>query len=375
MAASEVGRSAAEVNSTRARNARQRDSESSEPSAEATMRARSFFETFSELTERLRERLTSRPDLATRTRFHLTDVLQWAELLKSIRRFDMLAAAIDADRTGVVLAQVDQVVVLFRELLESVGTYLEIQHRYEDLPPGQSTVDRHLREQRATLAQEIPIESELCRTSIEDLCLTINTKYPRSTTSSRVWASRVQQATAAATVQGIKEIERSATEVQHSVETAAGLVGTGALAVSFESIRDRQRLDARNWLLLTMASVTVVIAVGLMLIQRPDDSWAGIVAHLVVALPAAGLAAYSARESSRHRESAHWADRISAQLTTIGAYAEKLSPTASDDLWGKFGSYIFGSSAPEIASENQLNTVPPELLKALTDLVKAANRT
>ena len=82
-----------------------------------------------------------------------------------------------------------------------------------------------------------------------------------------------------------------------------------------------------------------------------------------------GAAPYCARESSRRREAARWGKQLAAQLQALGAYAERLDSELGAELWAHFGRYIFGPHTPGRA-DNQLNSLPPELIQAVVNAVK-----
>lgn len=172
----------------------------------------------------------------------------------------------------------------------------------------------------------------------------------------------------------LEQIQSSADQIkrtEHEVAVSAGIVAAGSMATSFDSYTTAQAVSARWWMAFSVIALAAVVTVGVLLLRAQDPSWQQTVAHLVIALPAAGVAAYGARESSRHRESSQWARRVSAQLKAIGPYVDRLPEAEQNALWSGFGKYIFGPYAASPV-ENQLQTVPPEILKALTDLVKAS---
>jgi hypothetical protein len=168
----------------------------------------------------------------------------------------------------------------------------------------------------------------------------------------------------------------AAAEIQataKNVAEAAGLVGIGALAESFVEYAADQGAQANRWLAGTLAAVLAVVAVGVWLLVSANST-AGYqlgqtVSHVVIALPVLGAAAYSARESSRHREAAQWGRQLVAQLRAIGAYADALDDDRQGELWAHFGRYVFGPHAPGRA-DNQLHSIPPELVEAVLNAAK-----
>jgi hypothetical protein len=68
------------------------------------------------------------------------------------------------------------------------------------------------------------------------------------------------------------------------------------------------------WLGAAVPLFAATVAVALTVLNQPGESfsWYSLASHLLIALPCLGLAAYCAREFSRHRELAQWA-RVGSQ--------------------------------------------------------------
>ncbi len=184
---------------------------------------------------------------------------------------------------------------------------------------------------------------------------------------SPTFESRVRRLATRLASSELRESVDKIKQTEHEVAEAAGSVGSNSLALAFTRYSDQQRSSARLWMTFSVAGLLAVAVIGGLML-RPDLSWQQMIAHLVIALPLAGVAAYAARESSRHRETSQWASRLAAQLLSLGPFSERLSEAGREKLWDSFGSYVFGPYAG--ATENQLHTVPPELVRAMTDLVK-----
>jgi hypothetical protein len=95
-----------------------------------------------------------------------------------------------------------------------------------------------------------------------------------------------------------------------------------------------------------------------------------LVSHLLIALPCLGLGAYCAREWSRHRERAQWARRLAVQLKSVSAFTARLDDGPGMALLAQFGTYVFGHH-PMGKDDNQVQPVPPELWKALADVIRS----
>lgn len=153
-------------------------------------------------------------------------------------------------------------------------------------------------------------------------------------------------------------------------EESIGATSESELAREFADYANHEMRSGYGWLVTTVLLVigTVVLTFRILNLAEPL-SWQSFTSHLIIALPCVGLAAYCAREASRHRESARWSARIAVQLKSVSAYTARLDQSSKDVLLSAFGLYIFGPHSKN--DENQLHAVPPEFWKIATDALKS----
>jgi hypothetical protein len=155
-------------------------------------------------------------------------------------------------------------------------------------------------------------------------------------------------------------------------QETAGEVAESELAKEFAAYGSRQEWAGLIWLFgaIVLFGFTVVVALTVLKqVAQPFD-WYSLATHLLIALPCLGFGAYCARESSRHRELAQWARRLAVQLKSVGAYTARLNDSSRLTLLAEFGRYIFGPHQPG-KDDNQVQPVPPEIWKAVADVIRS----
>ena len=164
----------------------------------------------------------------------------------------------------------------------------------------------------------------------------------------------------------------AAAEAKTALQETAGDLAESELAKEFAGYGDLQQRTGYAWLVAAIALFGVALVVGAMLLRQTGQAfdWYSFATRLLIALPCFGLAAYCARESSRHRELAQWARRIAVQLKSVGAYTARLDDVSRLSLLSQFGSYVFGPHHPG-RDDNQIQPIPPELWKALADVIRS----
>ena len=166
-------------------------------------------------------------------------------------------------------------------------------------------------------------------------------------------------------VRGVEQIYQSA----DAAKSAVGLAGVASLADIFHKYANEQRDQATSWIVLTWFVVSGLVGWGVWFLYRGQAAQFTVpelVAHALITLPVLGAAAYSARESSRHREASQWGRQLAAQLQTITAYVDPLPTELKSALLARFGEYVFGPHSPGRV-DNQLHTIPPEVLQSVSD--------
>lgn len=162
----------------------------------------------------------------------------------------------------------------------------------------------------------------------------------------------------------------SVSRTKEQVEQAAGEVAEVELAKEFAAYGKRQEQVSWIWFALAILLLAASVTVALTLLNKvgTELDWYSIIGHGLIALPSLGLAAYCSRESSRHRELGQWARRLAVQLKSISAYSSRLDAEPRNALLTDFGKYVFGPHA--LGEDNQMQAVPPEIIKAIADVIK-----
>jgi hypothetical protein len=177
-------------------------------------------------------------------------------------------------------------------------------------------------------------------------------------------AARLTRSIAGDAVQSARDAQRGRESV--------GRISESSLAAEFGAFSRTHTRNGIYWLVgvVLLLGTTVYLGFSALDGDLTGGSWEDLIRHLLVALPCLGLAAYSARESSRHREAARWASRLAVQLKSISAYSSRLQPDSQNDVLASFGRYVFGPHGAN-GEDNQLNAVPPEVWAAVVEVAKA----
>ena len=227
------------------------------------------------------------------------------------------------------------------------------------LPPGDARVDDALRTVETLTSS---LRSILRTSSAEDHgaaeALIFRTVQSRLELFEAKWAALSAQR-AVARVRA----------VEATVEAAAGVVGEGLLAKAFSAYSANQGWRSIFWLAVTVLLLVAVVVIGVALLQDPASrSWQEVLAHLLVAVPAVGLAPYAARESSRRREEAARARLLRTQLQTIDAYRAQLNNEHAESLLYDFGRYVYGPYVRP--GDNAINALPTDAVDVVASLIK-----
>ena len=158
---------------------------------------------------------------------------------------------------------------------------------------------------------------------------------------------------------------QSAHDAQSGRESV-GRISESSLAAEFGAFSRTHTRNGIYWLVgvVLLLAATIYLGFSALSGDPAGGDWSHLIRHLLVALPCLGLAAYSARESSRHREAARWASRLAVQLKSISAYSSRLQPDSQNDVLASFGRYVFGPHGVN-GEDKQLNAVPPEVWAAV----------
>ena len=135
-------------------------------------------------------------------------------------------------------------------------------------------------------------------------------------------------------------------EAKGRVESILGIVGEEALVGTYSRNADKDRREADKWRWIALTSVAAVAAVGIWIVVSavaPGADWLTLAAKLALALPIAGAAAYSARQSSEHRHAQREAEHIALQLAALRPYLNDLAEANQRDaLLAEIAQRLFG---------------------------------
>jgi hypothetical protein len=179
----------------------------------------------------------------------------------------------------------------------------------------------------------------------------------------------------------VESARAEVTTVRDEVRVAAGDVASDSLSEHFESLAKTERGAATRWRLLAVVILTLVVAVAGALQLVPElqaVSWLDLVRKYAIVIPATGLAAYSAKQSSDHRKISRWAAVTSVQLRTISPFTRQLEGEVRSDLIHRFGHGLFQMANHPIDISDRGPSGGPfiginteELLEHMTALVKS----
>jgi hypothetical protein len=180
---------------------------------------------------------------------------------------------------------------------------------------------------------------------------------------------------------GMREILNRAGEIREKIEEklhqadaavkgiaeVAGVAAEGELSRHFAAYAAAERKTANiaRLSVVTLAVATAVFAFIAIGVSGRDLTWLELTRKFAITLPIVALAAYLARESSRHRESCDWAETIAVQLKTVRAYTESITEDARDSIRVELGKRIFSSQPPQ-SSNKQISH--EEAIPTLSDL-------
>jgi hypothetical protein len=134
-------------------------------------------------------------------------------------------------------------------------------------------------------------------------------------------------------------------KARDAARSAAGEIGSLKLYSYFEGYALTER-RAADQLRAAAAALTLLLTTGLTILLFTTHVTldpASELMRLSLALPLAGLAGYLARESTRHRRNATWADRMSIKLRTLPAFSEGDDSGRAGAYWRALGACLFGA--------------------------------
>ncbi|WP_125787302.1 hypothetical protein [Amycolatopsis sp. WAC 01375] len=130
-------------------------------------------------------------------------------------------------------------------------------------------------------------------------------------------------------------------QVLDASRKAAGQVAENSLSLHFKKVTDRERTIANKFRWIAVGLLALTGVANFYLTKVSPGVTAAIFDRLLFSVPALLLAAYFARESSKHRHVSHDAEQVEVRLLTIDAYVASLEQEAQDELRAEFGKQIF----------------------------------
>lgn len=138
-----------------------------------------------------------------------------------------------------------------------------------------------------------------------------------------------------------------AVDASQTARRAAGVTGEVTLAEHYKTYATQETKRADQLSIIAVAIVLVIAALAVVLVSDiTSPTVSEVLAKASVTLPLAALAAYLARESSRHRMNSRWAQEFTLQLLTFDAFTEPLSDDTREELRRALGQRLFTSGGP-----------------------------
>ena len=153
-----------------------------------------------------------------------------------------------------------------------------------------------------------------------------------------------------------KEVEERVDEIRRMEKESSQLVGAIGLAGTAERYSEEvteQAKIANRWRLATIGLGLAAVAVGIYAIVVGDQTNQDLTAKLVVSIILGGLAAYSARQSARHRRREEQARQLQLELTAFGPFIEPLAPEQREEERVVMARKTFGKSTDSAAPEEE----------------------
>ncbi|AEF40248.1 hypothetical protein [Hoyosella subflava] len=164
-------------------------------------------------------------------------------------------------------------------------------------------------------------------------------------------------------------------------QDAAGMAGTASLGAYFADFATTERTSTTRWTITAAAALALLVVYSAALVNRHfttdyEFTWQDAALHAWVAVPLLALAGYAARIASHHREARMWAQTVSEQLKTVGAYVEGLLDDESrSKVMLALADRVFAT--PDYGSgtrTDKVNVSADELVELVRKLLEATRR-
>jgi phage host-nuclease inhibitor protein Gam len=153
-----------------------------------------------------------------------------------------------------------------------------------------------------------------------------------------------------------EEVETRVSEIRRMEEESARLVGAIGLAGTAERYSEEaatQKEAAGRYRLLTIVFALGAVATAIVASIKENQDTESLVAKLAVSLILGGLAAYTARQSGRHRAREEHARGLQLELTAFSPFIEPLSPEQQEEERVIMARKTFGKTTAPGKSEEE----------------------
>lgn len=154
----------------------------------------------------------------------------------------------------------------------------------------------------------------------------------------------------------LTEIDRKRSDAVDLVQVIGNVGVTGNYKM--EANAERRSANIFRWIALgAMALIVVGIGATLWAALKADATWQQVLLRLGITIALSIPAAYTARESERHRQLERRYRRLELELSSIDAYLVKIPEETRNALKIKLAERFFGQNESEMKAENEDKTV------------------
>jgi hypothetical protein len=161
------------------------------------------------------------------------------------------------------------------------------------------------------------------------------------------------------------EVQELVQEIRRMEKESSDLVGAIGLAGTAERYSEEvteQGRVADRFRMLTILFALTAVAMGIYAVVMGDQTNQALAAKLAVSVILGGLAAYSARQSARHRRREEQARRLQLELTAFGPFIEPLQPEQREEERVIMARKTFGKSTVRAQAEEEPGPTPLSFL-------------
>lgn len=250
-------------------------------------------------------------------------------------------------RLDEIATQIQQQDEALRENVEERRTEFvdEITRLQADFAERLDAYSTTLREEQDALASLRSTQRAAFEESEEQRSRAARTRLDDADEQLRAFQSRVTE-----------EVERRVAEIRRMEEESAQLVGAIGLAGTAEryaeEVRD-QREVADKWRIATVVFAVIAVGGALFALAQSDQGVEHLVAKLAFSVIVGGIAAYTARQSSYHRQREQRARDLQLELTAFSPFIEQLSLEQQEEERVIMTRKTFGKTTQGAAPEEE----------------------